>query len=268
MTETIDRAILLDDEAVANFIMQGYLLVETDFPPEFHEQVYRDIERVFASDGNPGNRIYETVPSLREVYEHPRVVGALTSLLGRAYRMNDHRHCHVNDPEVRPKASVWHQDDVNFRGHRLDQALAMYYPQDVPQELGPTVILPGTQYHNTPTTRMRTHRNFKSQVALCVKAGTVAIAHYDIWHSLMRNHGSRKRFMLKFIFNRTEEPTDPSWNADPDMWAPIKQRLTVTRLDIDDQSDAYKHSVLWMQIWNWLHGKAVDQEETVITHFP
>jgi hypothetical protein len=261
-----DRSYLLDDEGIRKFIVEGYTLIETDFPPEFHEAVYRQIETVFENGGNPGNAILAKVPALQEVYDHPAVRGALTSILGQHYVMHPHRHCHVNAPGS--GGGVWHQDDVNVRHHRIWRLLAMYYPQDVTEEMGPTVILPGTQYHNMPTTRMRSYTNFKSQLPLCVRAGTVAITHYDVWHGNMANRSTKKRFMLKFIFDRTEEPRGPAWNADPALRASMKTRLTMSGLPIDDGSSAYKHKAMWLAIWNWLYGERVETEETVITHYP
>src|SRR5207249_2625200 len=106
-------------------------------------------------EGNVGNRILEQVPALQQVYDHPAVRGALTSVLGPDYLMHPHRHCHTNPPGSR--GGRWHQDDVNHRHHQIWRVLAMYYPQDVTAELGPTVILPGTQYRNAPTSRMATY---------------------------------------------------------------------------------------------------------------
>lgn len=262
----VETKYLLDDEGMRRFIMEGYALVETDFPSDFHESVCRQIEAVFEKEGNPGNQILDRVLALQEVYDHPAVRGVLTSVLGPNHVMHQHRHCHLNLPGSR--GGAWHQDDVNVRHHRIWRVLAMYYPQDVTEEMGPTVILPGTQYHNTPTTRMRSYVNFKAQIPLCVKAGTVAITHYDIWHANMANRSNKKRFMLKFLFDRTEEPRSPGWNTDPALQVSMKTRLTTSSLPIDDGSSAYKHRVMWMDVWNWLYGEKVAEEETVVTHYP
>lgn len=116
--------------------------------------------------------------------------------------------------------------------------------------MGPTIVLPGTQYHNTPSTYMASYVNFKSQIPLTVKAGSVAIVHYDIWHAWMPNRSNKARRMLKFLFDRVSQPTTPSWNAAPDF---VFNPNPFT-LPIDDQSAAYKHRVLWRSVWDWLHG--------------
>lgn len=247
---------LLSDAEMLKFVIDGYLLVQTDFPDEFHETICREIDAVFAQHGNPGNEILEKVPALYQIYADPKVTGALASVLGADYSMNAHRHCHYTSPGH--PGGHWHQDSVNLRHHRIERVLAMYYPQDVVEEMGPTIVLPGTQYHNTPSTYMASYMNFKSQIPLTVKAGTVAIVHYDIWHAWMPNRSDKSRRMLKFLFDRVSQPTAPSWNASPD----FVFNPNPFSLPIDDQSPAYKHRVLWRSVWDWLHGVA--QENGVV----
>src|SRR5579862_2675617 len=149
---SLDGCHLLDDDAMKRFITQGYLVVETDFPESFHQEVCRSIEGLLARRGNPGNEILEEVPALQEVYDHPTVRGALVSLLGLDVRMSPHRHCHASPPGMRGQR--WHQDDVNNRHHRIERVLAMYYPHDVSVEMGPTLLMPYTAFRNAPTARM------------------------------------------------------------------------------------------------------------------
>ena len=59
---------------------------------------------------NPGDGILDRVPKLYQVYDHPKVRGALISLLGEDVQMNSHRHCHINPPGTRSQG--WHQDGV------------------------------------------------------------------------------------------------------------------------------------------------------------
>ena len=240
---------LLTDDQLAQFVVQGYLLVQTDFPAPFHQSVCEQIDAVFAEVGNPGNEILERVPDLYQVYEHPVVKGALISLLGTDFAMNAHRHCHYTQPGH--PGGHWHQDGINHRHHRIYKLLAMYYPQDVSEDMGPTVVLPGTQYHNTPSSRMGSYMNFKSQVALNVPAGTVAITHYDLWHAWMPNRSDKNRRMLKFLFDRSSEPTCASWQHQPE----YAFNPNPFSLPIDGQSNAYKHRIMWRSVWDWLLGQ-------------
>ncbi|MBI2192515.1 MAG: phytanoyl-CoA dioxygenase family protein [Planctomycetes bacterium] len=260
----------LSDEAVRDFIIYGYLIVEPDFPPGFHENIYIAIEKLIQAKGNVGNRVLEEVPDLTRVFEHPQVKGALESLLGEDMVMHQHRHCHTLQSGKGP--GRWHQDDVNVRHHQIRRILAMYYPQEVTEELGPTVIMPGTQFRNAPTSRMASYGNFRHQKLLTVKAGTVVIAHYDLWHSGTANRGNRNRHMLKFIFDRVSEPVSPAWDHDPSKDQRIREDFTHTHLPSEGGSDAYKQAALRFKVWNWLQSgsesvHAGASEETIITHY-
>jgi Phytanoyl-CoA dioxygenase (PhyH) len=246
-----DARTLLTDDEVISFVIRGYHVVEPDFPAGFNEAIYAELGQL---GENPGDAILDRVPKLYQVYDHPKVRGALASLLGPDFTMNSHRHCHVNPPGTRSQS--WHQDGTNKRHHQVQTVLAMYYPQDVPAELGPTVIMPGTHFRNAPTDRMATYANFREQVLLTVKAGTVAITHYDIWHAATANRGDRTRYMLKFLFTRAGEPAAPSWDHDADRAAAARRRLTFEKACACSQSDHYKERRLRTEMWQHLIGRA------------
>jgi hypothetical protein len=244
-----DTACRLTDEEVVSFIIRGYHIVEPEFPPGFHEAVVAELDGL---EENPGDAILDRVPKLHEVYDHPTVRGALASLLGDDFCMSGHRHCHVNRPGTRSQS--WHQDGTNQRHHQLRTVLAMYYPQDVTPDMGPTVLLPGTHFRNAPTDRMATYANFREQVVLTVKAGTVAITHYDIWHAASANKSARTRYMLKFLFSRAAEPTAPSWNHDPERAKSLMGRFTFETAVTCSQSDHYKERGLRREMWQHMVG--------------
>lgn len=241
---------LLNDDEIVTFLIRGYHLVETDLGQDFNEAVYEELGRL---ENNPGDAILDRVPRLYQVYEHPSVRGALVSLLGEDMTMNSHRHCHVNQPGT-PSQS-WHQDGLNQRHHQIKTVLAMYYPQEVTAEMGPTVLMPGTHFRNAPTDRMATYANFREQVVLTVKAGTVAITHYDLWHAASANRSQRVRYMLKFLFSRSSAPTGPSWCHDPQKAAAALPRLGSEKACACSQSDHYKERALRRGLWNHLMGK-------------
>ena len=74
--------------------------------------------------------------------------------------------------------------------------------------MGPTSVLPAAQYY---TSRSQAERQEES--LLCGAAGTVTIVHYDLWHRATTNRSDRNRYMMKFLFCRMSEPTEPSWNC-------------------------------------------------------
>lgn len=252
MPETpLSAPVLLTDDQVMMFITRGYHIVEPDFPEGFNEAV---CEQIKGLSNNPGNGILDAVSLLGDVYAHPAVRGALISLLGEDYRMNGHRHLHTNPPGSRSQG--WHQDGTNVRHHQVWTVLGMYYPHDVPGEMGPTVVMPGTHFRNAPTDRLQTYVNLKGQLPLTVKAGTVAITHYDLWHAATLNRTDRPRYMLKFLFDRHSPPAAPSWNYDPATVEQTARRRLHEQVGAQGYcSDYYKEWELRQEMWLWMLGK-------------
>ena len=106
-----------------------------------------------------------------------------------------------------------YENDQNVRHHRTRWTMAFYYPQDVSLDMGPTAILPATQYYNSSKQAYE-----REEQPLCGRAGTVTIVHYDLWHRAMPNASDRDRFMVKFLFTRMGEPQTPSWDHRDDTW--------------------------------------------------
>lgn len=230
----VDKAYLLSDEEIRDFIVSGYIQIQADFPTDLHGHIYQQIEEVLAQEGNPGNNLLPRIPDLQRVFEHPKVCGALTSLLGPDYLIHPHRYCHLNSPGS--DGQTWHKDDYIFdqkvRHHRFRWVMAFYYPQDVTEDMGPTGVLPGKQYYNTVSDTNPTQSTERAK-ALCGKAGTVTIVNFDSWHRATANRSDKKRYMLKFQFARMQEPSD----ARHTNWQP---------------ADDDRHQGLSRHVWNWL----------------
>ena len=228
--------VLLNDTQVQAFLRDGFLTVDADLPAEFHAGLLGQISSLFATEGNLGNDILPRLPQLHQVLAQPRVHGALTSLLGSDYLLHPHRHCHLNPGGS--DGQRMHQDsyeaDQNVRHHRARWLMAFYYPQDVDLNLGPSSIVPGTQYLTADDQNGSPH-----ELPLLGRAGSVAIVHYDLWHRAMANVGEANRFMVKFLFTRMSEPRAPTWGHEGAAWAPTGRA--------DD--------VLCAHLWAWMCGK-------------
>ena len=255
---------LLTDTEVANFIVNGYHMVTPDLPRELNERIAQKLDEL---DENPGDAITESVPDLNQILVHPVVVGALTSLLGKEYEVQSHRHWHCKLPGS--GFMSWHQDGTNNRDHYINRFLGLYYPTDITPEMGPTVIDPGTQFRNAPSDRMATYTNIRGQIPLTVKAGTVAFTHYDLWHGTSANRSNVKRHMIKFLFRRTADNVSPTWRHEPDSLSrdrdwnlrdqatdPVNILTFANPLGVS-QSDHYKERTIRHTCWNHLVGKGV-----------
>ena len=233
--------ILLTDEQIQHFIVEGYIQIKADFDEPVHEGIHAKIEEVFEQEGNTGNNILPRVPEIQRVFDHPRVHGAFTSLLGDDYILNPHRHCHLRSPGW--KGGGWHKDNYtnthNLRQPRFRWVMVLYYPTEVTPEMGPTGVLRRHHFFqgiSDPDASKTT----EEELGLCGDAGTVNVVHFDVFHRAIPNLSNRTRNMLKFQFVRMKEPTGPSWDARDDAW----------RTPVDD--DARPAA---LDVWNWLHGK-------------
>ena len=177
----IDNKHLLDDKAMQDFIINGYTVVKPDLSQEFHRTVCEQALAITKSGRRFNNTLVTEIPMLQTVLDDPAVHGALTSILGPNYVINQHNACHYHPPGS--KEQHWHKDyplGGNVRCHRPRLAMAFYYPQDVTAEMGPTAIQPTTQYCMTSQSEAPT-------LPLCGSAGTVTIVHYELWHRATAN---------------------------------------------------------------------------------
>ena len=233
-------ALQLTDEEMRDFIINGYVKVKADFPPSFHENIYEQLNVMFEHTGNLGNNVLPVIPEIQEVFDHPIVHGAMQGVLGSDYVMHPHRYCHFN--QQGSEGQNFHKDsyagDGQIRRHRCRWTMAFYYPQDVTEDMGPTAVLPGSQYYETGESAHE-----QPELALCGEAGTVTIVHYDLWHRAMPNQSDKKRYMLKFLFIRLDEPQAPLWKSDIDNWPAL------------GNAEKSEHPELWESLWDWSYGK-------------
>jgi hypothetical protein len=189
---------LFDDAAMMDFVREGFVMFHLDdLPSSYHAGICERLDSVIEKSGNPGNNMLPMVPDLMTMLNHPLVDGALQSILGTDYYVHLHRHPHFRDnvDEGEPgKVHHLHKDsmgnsrfavDAKRRHHRTRMCMLMYFPQDTPLELGPTAVMPRSQYLlHQPEPKDPTVPYEPEQRALhCAgPAGTVAIVHYDMLH--------------------------------------------------------------------------------------
>lgn len=231
----------LTDDQMRHFISHGYLVLKTDFSADFHAAMSRRIQEVMTKEGNPGNNILPRVPEVQEVFRHPVIRGALTSVVGPNYILHPHRHCHFTEPGR--KVQNWHKDSywghAKVRNHHPWWAMIFYYDHAVDEELGPSALMPGTQYyHNRPGDET------EQDVHLLGEAGTLALIHYDLWHRGTANNSTQTRSMLKFQFVRMQRPQAPGWAHAGGGWAPM-----------NGDGPPNQHETLWQHQWHWLAGR-------------
>ena len=198
------EAVLLSDEQMRQFIVDGYLVLGPSVPEGIHQIIYEKLCDILDQGATPGNNVLPWVPEMRHILTSPEVCGALISVLGEGYIEHPHRYDHhlwaaegkLSDKEVAAKlAQNSHQDGYTPLGrprqHYPRFARIMYYPQDTPVELGPTHVIPGTQYNKGLTDEDR-----RRNVPWAGKAGTGSLTHFDVGHAAGVNVLDRRRHLL------------------------------------------------------------------------
>eukprot|EP01052_Picozoa_sp_SAG31_P005515 SAG31_NODE_243_length_19342_cov_12.906459_18_plen_496_part_00 len=232
---------LLSEAQMQQYLSSGCLvLTVADLPTAVHSNIARQCQNIGISDTNMGNNILDCVPELQRVFNAPTVAGALQSVLGPNYAMHRHRHLHFSSlgrDQVFHKDSHWGLN--RMRHHKPRLCMALYYPQPVVTEAGPTAIIPGSSYFEMPLSASEVEQLAAAHCAddfavreaavatnvervdgrlremkLLVPGGTILLMSYDMFHRGTRQlHSDCCRAMLKFQFYSTEHRVAPSWNS-------------------------------------------------------
>lgn len=99
---------LFTDDHMRQFISNGFVSLKVDMPEGFHKNIYQRCQEVYDTEGNPGNNILPRVPELQQVFDHPTITGAFSSILGPDYVMHTHRHGHLTRGKTENRG--WHKD--------------------------------------------------------------------------------------------------------------------------------------------------------------
>ena len=250
---------LLTDEQVQQFIVDGCISLQPDVDPSVHQSIDTQVREAVEKEFHPGNNIVSRVPLIWDVLRSPVIHGALTSLLGPNYYVHPHRAIHTSTPVEDKEASFeadkngppmgrgsragsgWHQDAQSplsrSRHHTPKYLIGFYFPHETPEVMGPTRYQAGSYLFSEPVK--------PSGVVLPdkVDAGTFLLLHFDTVHAGWPNRTDRTRYMLKFVFQRTDQPSIPTWDTRSSEWnVPSSIR---TEKDLSSG---------WKYIWSWMRG--------------
>jgi hypothetical protein len=222
-----------------------------------------------------GDSLRARVPEIDRVLTDPVIDGVLTGLLGPDYLIHPHCYCHRSseaDQVFHQDGNLPWNERGHVRSHRCDWLMLFYYPQDVDDANGPTEVVPGSQYwtvdHETPDggwhSGDRVSRDVDPDVFvgpdldardraqrealidglgieglarrfLHVPAGTVVVAHYDLFHRGSRTTpDAAERYLYKFYFARVHDPVSIAPQPSPGDHCPVaelERRLLTGRED-------------------------------------
>ena len=197
----IDKKYLLTTAQMAEFVARGFLRFDELVP----EAINRDVMAAFdaggidaAPAGTPLSHCYPQPSPIGAMLRIPKIQGIIHSLVGPD-PLFDHHAIHVRQPNE-GKAQGMHGDSIIDTRMHFDIQL-MYFPHEVPLEMGGTLLVPGSQYRRINEADIARYQNFAGQVPMVCKAGSLLALHHGIWHCGRQNKTDRKRYMYKIRLN-------------------------------------------------------------------
>jgi ribosomal protein S27AE len=198
---TVEKQNLLTTREMATFVAKGFLRFDEIVPAELNERIMREIDAggvKAARAATPLSQCY-TGTAVREMLDMPRVQGMIQSLVGPD-PLFDHQAVHVRQPNE-TAAQGMHGDSIIDTSRQAFDIQLMYFPHDVPLEMGGTLVVPGSQYRRINESDIARYQNFVGQVPIVCKAGTLLALHHGIWHCGRRNQTDKVRYMFKIRLN-------------------------------------------------------------------
>ena len=208
----IDKKHLLNSRQMAEFVARGFLRFDELVPDDINQAVMQDIDSNAikgAPAGTPLSQCYRGT-AVRAMLDLPPIQGLIHSLVG-ADPLFDHDAVHVREPNE-GRAQGLHADSIiDLRTH-FDVQI-MYFPHDVPLEMGGTLLLPGSHFRRVNEMDVAAYQNMRGQIPMVCKAGSILALHHGIWHCGRQNKTNRRRYMFKVRLNPAERQLR-LWNTD------------------------------------------------------
>ncbi len=208
----VDKKFLLTSEQMASFAARGFLRFDELIPQEVNERAMKEIDAGVpaAAAGTPLSQCYPEPSTLGEILRSPEIEGIIYSLVGPD-PLFDHQAVHVREPNEDSAQHMHGDSTIDLRMH-FDIQL-MYFPHDVPIEMGGTLLVPGSQYRRINEMDIARYQNIVGQISMVCKAGTILVLHHGIWHCGRQNKSDKRRYMFKVRLNPAVRQLR-LWNTD------------------------------------------------------
>ncbi len=231
---TLDKKYLLSSKQMASFVAKGFLRFDELVPKALNERIMREIDASqvkAAPAGTPLSQCYAGT-AVREMMDMPEVQGLIQSLVGPD-PLFDHQAVHVRQPRE-GAAQGMHGDSIIDTRMHFDIQL-MYFPHDVPLEMGGTLVVPGSHFRRINEMDIARYQNLLGQVPMTCKAGTLLALHHGIWHCGRRNQTDSVRYMFKVRLNPRVRQLR-LWNTD-DLTSETKKNKAIFTSDTNAVDD-------------------------------
>jgi len=191
---------LLSSRQMAAFVTDGYLRFDALVPDALNRAALPELDGGLrgAPAGTPLAQLYPAPSAIGSILRMPEVEGIIASLTGPD-PVFDHHAIHTRAVK-QTQAQHLHGDAVIDTRTHFDIQL-MYYPHDVPIEMGPTLVVPGSHFRRINESDIGRYQNLRGQIPMACQAGTLLALHHGIWHCGGQNKTDQVRFMFKVRLN-------------------------------------------------------------------
>jgi len=221
----LDRKYLLNSKQMAEFVARGFLRFDELIPEEMNQAIMREIDAGTVKSqpaGTPLSQCYPEPSVIGKMIRMPEVQGIIQSLVGPD-PLFDHQAIHVRQANEGAAQHMHGDSTIDVRMH-FDVQL-MYFPHDVPLEMGGTLLVPGSHFRRINEMDIARYQNIVGQIPMVCKAGTILVLHHGIWHCGRQNKTNNVRYMFKVRLNPTVRQLR-LWNTD-DLNEETKENQTI-----------------------------------------
>ena len=259
-TENSELKLMTDDD-IQSFIMDGIFSISPGVSVSTHQEIHESLVHSCETESPLGNNVLSRIPQMHQILRDPKVSGSLTSILGENYLLHPHRAVHRSTPVSEDTSnfdistdkyllgknstatSLWHQDaqspTARARHHLPKYVIGFYFPHEVTSSMGPTRFKLGSYMQEDESAEDNLYQPAH------INAGTFILCHFDMVHAGFPNFANFDRYLVKFVFTRTEYPVKPRWDMKDTSWKTASNAMT---------KNSYLNA--WEHIWNWLLGDA------------
>lgn len=209
----IDKKYLLNSRQVASFVARGFLRFDELVPDDINQAVMQAFDENSVKShpaGTPLSQCYPDPSPIGKMLRMPEMQGIIHSLVGPD-PLFDHHAIHVRQPN-QGKAQGMHGDSIIDTRTHFDIQI-MYFPHDVPEEMGGTLLVPGSHFRRINEMDIARYQNFVGQIPMICKAGSILVLHHGIWHCGRQNKTDKMRYMYKIRLNPVVRQLR-LWNTD------------------------------------------------------
>ncbi len=208
----LDKKYLLTSKQMAEFVARGFLRFDELVSLQLNQAIMAEIDAggmKGEAAGTPLSKCY-LGSNIRKLLDMPEIQGVIQSLVG-VDPLFDHDAIHVREPNE-GAAQGMHADSIIDTRMDFDIQI-MYFPHDIPLEMGGTLLVPGSQYRKVNEMDIARYQNMLGQIPMVCKAGTILVLHHGIWHCGRQNKTNQRRYMFKVRLN-PQVPQVKLWNTD------------------------------------------------------